>query len=290
MPCQINSTDQFFAPTRSFFTNPENHLARFLKTHDGQDKILKLAGDILLPVTMEIADSANASDGTLKGLKTTGDVIKVARDVTGFFNIFRGKIAQTYLSLRDFFNVLSSLGSADPAHLKEGNRKYNDEAHGTSEKVLKSFSTGFRAGQGLAYIAGFGVIKPMANGRKYFGFNYGSTGNDIAGSFSNIMLGLHASGAAHHSFELGFQLKAFQRVSRTAGYNVADEDTFKQAIKKNAMGLIEQILELTDDGFGLINNSTQVPVPVWLRLPIRTTLCGLGLVKAWQETPKPKNA
>jgi hypothetical protein len=306
MGCCIEST-------RAFFCDANNHSVRFFKDHDGQDKTLKFLADGVFPAISEFARLGGASDRTMKDIGVAHDAVKLTRDVTGMFNIFRGVIPGMVEGCKLIGALIGGIVTGNDVQFrkpKQGsvnhlasvsiisiNRtrvegplesvrwterpKHNEVAVGRTEMLLKlGESAGGMIGA-ATFAAGFGIARPAANVRKYFDVEFGDTANRLADSFPYIMVGNHIGGVVQNSFELGYQFKAYERAM--ADLDNDPEQVEKDFIKKvtdATMGLIEKCLELINDVFLFIN----VAAPAWIKIPLGLGISGLGVVRVWRKT------
>ncbi len=274
MPCNIGSTDRFFAPTMSFCTDPKNHFSKFMSTHKGQDLVLSTCSDIIFPLSIKIAGAANAPESTIRGLDSAIDMVKTTRDVTGLFGLFRGIIAKTFRSLDDLFTLIRNLKKNDDVELNSGQILY-----GKTEKLLKLGSITCDVGHKFAYITATGISRPLSHGKKYFGFDYGKVGNGVMNAYPYLIFSHHMLSVGHHSFELGYQIKAYQHAAQEGRLGEDRTEKYKKALRSNILGLIEQSLAVCQDGLKF----SRLPASVWAILPIRVVMTGIGIFKAWGD-------
>jgi len=296
--------------TRSFFCSTDNHLAKFIRSSEGQDKLAKFMVEGVFPVVTEVARLSGASESTMQNIETGRSAVKLTRDVTGTLNIFRGVIPGMVMRGKQVGGLVQGLWTGEDVQLrppKSGSvrnpntvtvngvalpgsarqlawttrPKHNEVAVGRTEKLLKLGENAGGMVGALTYTAGFGVARPAANVRKYFGVEYGDVGNRIADSFPYIMCANHVGVVFQQSFELAYQFKAYERAMTDPTNNPQDVDkAFSSKVVDSVMVMIEKVLELVNDTMLFM----RVAAPTWLKIPLGLGISGIGLVRVWRKT------
>ncbi len=288
-----------------FFTNTENRLAKFFKMADGRDKALKIA-DPIFDAMGEIAKASGASKDTITGIQKGRDLAKAGRDAHSFFNIYF-MIPILVQHVRNMCSLIAGIVmcedeiqivSGKSFKGKDGKDLENSQLLLTTvkgdERWLALGSNFGKAVGGITYIFAFGVCRPIANLHKYIRDKDGKslldmseTTLDIGRSFSLVMFINHIGAFIGHSFEIGYQVKAFDNHTQSASWSLKTkdekDDKYDKVINKivtESLSLIEKSLELIMDIAGMIGHAA----PAWFRIPVNLSIGGIGVYKVWLKT------
>lgn len=289
-----------------YVTNPESHPARFFKSSEGRDKVLKFA-DPIFSLSYEIGKATGASESTLEGIGKGRSLAKAGRDAHSFLNIFAGVIAALVLNMINIWNLMKGLvGAADVVPLKrevsaatdsEGKKtyryhkeekgkttdrpaKYNEIAVGKAEQLF-ALGANFGKGTGAAtYTLGFGVCRPIANIEKYCGVKFGERAHKFGQAFQTVMTVCHIGGIVGNSSELIYQSLAFDRVVSDRGDIQAAYQELSKKSLESTVGLAEKSFEFMQD----IGHFSGVAAPLWFSIPTGLLIGFFGCYKEWLKT------
>ena len=300
-----------------FFTNNDNHLARYARSSEGRDKACKFAVPFFETVG-EIHKACGAPKDDVEAFGIVVSGVKIARDVHGTFNIFAGVIPSIVFHAENCKLLIDGLRTGNDVILKKAKEKgqdgkmhpvkemkpdgtyvykpaagYNSIAKGTTEKILALISNIFQLIASLAYAIGFGICRPIANLDKYLRDKNGrelihmSEGaKQLGQAFSTVMMFNHLGAFVGSGCEIAYQYEAFNRACEDVlkgkkGINLEkDYATLNKEVVRNVVGMVEKFFEMILDIVHLIGEK----VPAWFRLPVSLAIGVFAVWKKWLKT------
>lgn len=302
MPSPVKAFFQSrLSDVESFFTNPNNHLAKFLKTSEGPDKVAKFA-DAAFDTVGEFAQLAGLSQRGIDGIDKGRAVVKTGRDVFALPNILRGIIPAFVSHSKNCYHLTKGLCQGNKVvRLKAENpdpkkRKHTDVTVGKKEMVL---ALGANFGKSVAtstYMLGFGGCRPIQTIYKYGRDKQGNPYIKMSeatlkfgNAFPIVMMINHVGGLLGGGFEIAYQDVAFGREVKHSRQARGDDEQaridkaygfYKHKVIEEFVGGLEKFLELLMDIVHVMGKAA----PAWFRLPTTLGIGCCAIYKEWLKT------
>ena len=270
--------------SKSFFTNPKNHLSKKICTTAFVDKLFKFA-DPCFDLSWEIARSTGASKETLAGIDKGRVAVKAARDTMGLLNIFNGIIAHLYTYIKNVCVLARSLVRGDKeailiARKKGEETKHTDKAVGRGEKISALIANTGKAVGCAGYITGFGICRPIAYYEKYISKNVAPRAQALGKAFPTVMMIQHIGAFIGIGADMVYQNLAYDRAIDHGGNRKACWKEYTKKMRENTLGILEKSFELVSDTAHHIGAALPAGFRIFLGLGIAT----FGIVKEWMKT------
>lgn len=310
--------------TKSFFTSSNNQFAKFVRSAEGQDKLAKLAAEGVFPLMTEVARLSGASDRTMANLETGQNTMKLARDVFGTLNIFRGIIPGMVERGKQMGDLVHGLRTGETVQLKNPKvQKVEDAVSATAvwgsgqEKVRRNIPINrldFPRHYTLEVCAP-SKHNDVAVGRTEMLLKLGENAGGMIGGATFIAgfgvarpaanarkyLDLEFGDTGHkiaNSFPyimFGNHIGGVIQNSCELAYQLkayerglADEQYDPEDVKKDFISaVVDTLLSLFEKILELVMDVflfVDVAAPVWLKIPVGLGTSTLGLVRVWRKT------
>ncbi|MCC5832116.1 MAG: hypothetical protein JJU12_03635 [Chlamydiales bacterium] len=315
MACCIESTQAFFCS--------DNHLAKFLKQAEGQDKFLKFLSDGVFPTIEEIARLSGASSETMNGIGKAHSMTKLTRDMTGMLNIFRGVIPGMVNGCKQIGALISGVvadekvdlkfakkvKTYDPTSMKaiwyeDGNKKENNiRLPGITPKHYTLEMTGALQHNEIADDRTEMLLKLGATAGSMIGAATYTAGFGIARPAANVRKYFHVDyGDTGNSLANAFPYimfgnhvggimeNSFELAFQFKAYERAMRDLDNDPDKVHSdflTAVTNATLSLIEKFLEILNDMQLfigVAAPAWFKIPLGLGVTGLGLVRVWRKT------
>lgn len=235
-------------------------LVKIARCSEGSYKTITFL-DPLFDAIGEIAKASNAHPTAIHHLALTRDVLIKTRQMMNMIHFFTCVLPSLFFAGKLLYDLSTKEEiSLFPCKPNE-QLNYNEMAKNKEEKLL---------------ILGLLVsksIKAAASTSIYLLHFFSHTE-----FHDKLKMVKYCSGIVGDIFELGYQYKAFQRVSRED--YPAEYYLFIKKMKELSCGIIEKNLKLLYE----ISKTLEGLPPTWFRVPLTLTIASLGLYKLWLKT------
>ncbi|MFJ1509259.1 hypothetical protein SBV45_01020 [Chlamydia crocodili] len=288
---------------KQFFTNGNNHLARFVGSTKNLDKAFKFAKSVS-EFSCGVIESSGNTGASLQIAKNVAGTLSTARSVVALANVLNGSIPGCVNSSKNCFNHIKKC-FAPEAEYDLGNVEkglpYNKIYLTKSDHALAAIKEGCSAVGAATYIATFGVSRPilLANKLANKPFLSSEAKAGLGNSVTYLMTANHAAGVIGGAASLLYENRAYKRASegllnaRTAEtmdpevYNQVSQqlkESHFKAVKKTILGILEKAFELIADLFKLIPFPFAAPVRLAVTSGAVTISSGIGLYSVWSNS------
>lgn len=306
------------------FSCSETRFARFLQKYDGQKKILSVLKEGILPLISELGRLFNASHETRSNIATAQNHIKVACDITGFFDIFRKDgmvptVISTAKRMRHLFRTLYNdaekvfLSSPKAHHLKnlvsvkvERATAEDNQTHetrkGTSERITLHASSTLKhneiASGKTEKLLKLGEHACGMVGALTYAFSFG-----LSRPAANIRkyFNVHFTRAGHGLADAfahvmftnhlaSFFQSIFELLYQNKAYDrgIAEGEYDNNEVYKNFMEkVVDSTMNIFEKLLELINDAflfVEFASPPWLKIPVGLGISTIGCVRVWRKT------
>ncbi|WP_375793689.1 hypothetical protein O1W69_01045 [Chlamydia sp. 12-01] len=288
---------------KQFFTNGNNHLARFVGNTKSLDKAFKFAKSVS-EFSCGVIECSGETGASLQIAKNVAGTLSTARSVVALGNVFNGAIPGFISSSKNCFAHIKKCFTSESVELFGSFEKgllYNKMYLSKSDHALAAIKEGCSAVGAATYIGTFGVCRPvlLANKLAHKPFLPGQVKTGLGDGVTYMMTANHAAGVIGGTASLLYENRAYKRAfdglieSRTANkmspevYNQVAQELKKShfaAVKKTILGILEKAFELIADLFKLI----PFPFTASARLAVTSGAVaissGIGLYNVWSNS------
>lgn len=297
------------ASLKDFFTNPSNRVARYMKGVDGVDKVVKLSVYVA-DLCHGVFEHKEANDYDINTASKTSSVLRDARAVVGFTNVFRGAIPGLIRSVQECYSsVRRALKPFDEQQATqvgcEEALPYNKIMLSRGDYVRHAITSGCTALGAATYCATFGIIRPIALANKCAGIGFlDSTGKAaLSNATTCLMTANHAAVFIGQNVSLWSTIKQYKRAKQAlerlslAQSSAIDGENEEIAncianLRRNfwlnmrdiILTIVEKTFELSVDLLKIIVLPLAAPALMIIKSALSIVFSMIGVYKVWLKT------
>ncbi|QXE27472.1 hypothetical protein [Chlamydia buteonis] len=286
-----------------FFTNGDNHLARFVGGTKNLDKAFKFAKSVS-EFSCGVIESSGNMGASLETARNVAGTLSTARSVVALGNVFNGAIPGCINSSKNCFAHVKKCFSSESDHdlgNPEKGLPYNKIYLTKSDHVLAAISEGCSAVGSATYIGTFGVCRPvlLANKLAHQSFLSKEMKAGFGDAVTYMMTANHAASVIGGAASLMYENRAYQRAvagledARVGEALTADvynqvsrelRESHLAVVKKAILSILEKAFELIADIVKLIPFPCTAAVRLAVTSGAVAISSGIGLYTAWAHS------